>query len=351
MKVQSVILAAGICLAAAPGWAIDTVKTNKTTAPIQGRVTSVSPTEVVLEKGPAGGTTATIPVNEVVFIFFEDDPSSLREARQEVVKGLYEEALARLEKITVKENVRPEIGQDVEFYAAYCRAQLALAGGENLIVAGKSLRAFLDKNKESYHWFKAYELLGDLYVANGSFAAAEKAYDEVAKAPWVDYKMRAGVARGRALLAQEKAPEAAKAFDTVLATTTDSDLAETQKMAAQVGKARILAMEKKTDDALKLLQPIIQKVENDKSDADQLDLLAHAYATSAFAKRLAGRSEEARYDYLRVHLLYPQAPEPHAEALYNLGQLWEEFHKPERASEARKLLKEQYQHSSWAKKG
>jgi len=349
MKVRSVILAVGICLAAAPGWAIDTVKTNKVAIP--GRVTSVSPSEVVLEKGRAGGPTSQIPVNEVVFIVFEDDPSSLQKIRELVIDGNYEEALARLEKITVKESVRPEIGQDVEFYAAYCRAQLALAGGENLIVAGKSMRAFLDKNKDSYHWFKGYELLGDLYVANGSFSAAEKAYDEVAKAPWVDYKMRAGVAKGRALQAQEKTPEAAKAFDIVLATAADGDLAETQKMAAKVGKARLLVMEKKTDDALKLLQPIIEKVENEKADTDQLELLSHAYATSAFAKRMAGRSQEALYDFLRVHLLYPQAPEPHAEALYNLGQLWEEFHKPDRANEARKLLKEQYQHSSWAKKG
>jgi tetratricopeptide (TPR) repeat protein len=349
MKVRCVVFAVGICLAAAPGWAIDTVKTNKTS--LQGQVTSVSPSEVVLEKGRAGGPTTQIPVNEVVFIFFEDDPASLREARQEVVKGLYEEALARLEKITVKESVRPEIGQDVEFYAAYCRAQMALAGSENLIVAGKKLRTFLDKNKDSYHWFKGNETLGDLYVANGSFSAAEKAYDEVAKAPWADYKMRAGVAKGRALLAQEKTPEAAKAFDTVLATAAADELAETQKMAAKVGKARILALEKKTDDALKLLQPIIEKVENEKTDADQFDLLAHAYATSALAKRMAGRSQEALYDFLRVHLVYPQTPEPHAEALYNLGQLWEEFHKPDRALEARKLLKEQYQHSSWAKKG
>jgi len=129
----------------------------------------------------------------------------------------------------------------------------------------------------------------------------------------------------------------------------DSAAAKNLQQAANLGSARILAMQKKPDEAVKLVQPIIDKLEAAKSDADVSDLLGSAYATRAFAQRAAGRNKEALYDFLRVHLLYNGAPDPHAEALYNLGQLWDQFHSPDRAKKARQTLLEQYKNTPWAK--
>jgi outer membrane protein assembly factor BamD (BamD/ComL family) len=42
-------------------------------------------------------------------------------------------------------------------------------------------------------------------------------------------------------------------------------------------------------------------------------------------------------------------PESHAEALFNLTQLWDQLHRADRAAEARQTLEEQYKNSRWAK--
>jgi outer membrane protein assembly factor BamD (BamD/ComL family) len=51
-----------------------------------------------------------------------------------------------------------------------------------------------------------------------------------------------------------------------------------------------------------------------------------------------------------VDLVYSGSPESHAEALYNIGELWERAKNPERARETRKLLEESYPASGWTKK-
>jgi hypothetical protein len=50
-------------------------------------------------------------------------------------------------------------------------------------------------------------------------------------------------------------------------------------------------------------------------------------------------------------VLYFTVPEAHAEALFNLAELWDGVHKTERAVRCRGLLEERYRNSRWAKKG
>jgi tetratricopeptide (TPR) repeat protein len=277
----------------------------------------------------------------------------LKTARQHAFTGRYEDALAVLEKIPSGRNSRPEIEQEIAFYKAYCQSQLALqsqSDGDGIRDAAARMRDFLNKNKDSCHWYPGNELFGDLAVANGSLPAAEKAYGELAKAPWAEYKMRAQVALGRVYLAQDKTDEAAKAFDAALAQNDGSDAAKLHKQAAAIGKARILVVQKKPDEAIRQLQPIIAQLEPEAADSAQLDLLSYAYSALGYAKRTAGRSKDALYDFLRVHVMYGQVPDAHAESLYNLGQLWDEFHEADRALKARLLLQQQYKNSPWANK-
>jgi len=340
-----VTCAVGICLAAAPAsWALDSVRiANK--PPITGRVKSMSPLEVEVEQGAAGSTVKQVAVNEILTILYDDDPSALKTAKARLAENKLEEALTALDKVDADQIARREIVQDVEFYRAYCHAQLALGGTGEIKDAGKEMAAFVRKHEGSYHWLKANEIVGDLLVAIGQFNAAEPYYAKVAKAPWPDYQMRAGVAMGRALLAQNKTAEALKAFEAVLATPAEGDLAQAQYLAATLGRARVLAQDKKPDEAIKIAEGVIQK-----ADPEQASLLAHAYNTLGAAYRAAGRNKEALMAYLHVDVLYSRVPEAHAEALYNLVPLWNAAGKPDRATQARNVLEQQYKNSPWARK-
>jgi tetratricopeptide (TPR) repeat protein len=321
--------------------AIDTVKTTKTALP--GRVVSATPVTVELEQG-VNKPPKEIPVNQIQTIFYEREPPDLKTAKTHLLAGRYAEALAAIERIK-SDSSRSEIQQDIEFYRALCAAKLALAGGGKISEAGRLMKAFADANAKSYHYFEASEIVGDLLVAVHQYALAADYYDRLDKAPWPDYKMRAGVAAGRALLAQGKTAEAQTAFDKVIAIDAEGDLAQGQRTLARLGKARALIAAKKTDEAIKLVTDVLKT-----ADAEDVPLLAGAYNVLGTAQRQAGHTQEALLAFLHVDVLYASLPDAHAEALANLAELWEQVLKTERANRARKTLEEQYPDSPWVKK-
>ncbi len=342
MKMRWLVGVAVMSLAlAGVAQALDTVKTTK--APVPGRVVSVTAVTVELEQG-MNKPPREIPVNQIQTILYDREPPDLRAAKNHVLAGRYAEALAAIERIKTEGN-RPEIEQDIEFYRALCAAKLALAGGGKISEAGRLMKAFADANSKSYHYFEASEIVGDLLVAVHRYAMAAEYYDRLDKAPWPDYKMRAGVAAGRALLAQGKADEAQAAFDKVIAIDAEGELAQGQRTLARLGKARALLAAKKTEAAIKLATEVLKA-----TDAEDVPLLAQGYNVLGTAYRQAGRTEEALLAFLHVDVLYASLPDAHAEALANLAELWEQAHKTERANHARKVLEEQYPDSPWAKK-
>lgn len=332
---------------ASTAWAIDQIKTTSKEKPmLRGKIVSISPQMVDLEPTGAASAARQVPVNEIVSILFEDEPGPLMTAQKHILDGEYLEALTALEKVQAEEAKRREIAEEIEFCKAYCTAQMALAGNGNVVDAGKQMFAFLKNCPNSFHFFQATELMGNLLVANGAYDKAETFYATLAKAPWPDYKMRAGTAMGRALVAQNKLAEASKAFDDVLNSDASGDLAEVQRLAAKVGKARCMAASDKVDQAIKMLDDIIAK-----ADSENMELHALAYNALGTALRKAGKPKEALLAFLHVDLLYSGVPEAHAEALANLEQLFTEIHKPDHARRARAVLDERYKDSRWAKAG
>jgi tetratricopeptide (TPR) repeat protein len=338
------LAAAAAVLAAASAQAFDQIRTTKTT--LMGRVVSVTPVRVVIERG-AAGLTEDVPVNEIIMIVYDDEPSPLKStARSHFIGGRYEECLGVLEKLDTSTIQRPEIIAEVDYLTAYCQARIALGGGGDLAAARNAMAAFREKHPTSYHVVEAFEILGNLSVALQDYAKAEEWYATMAKAPWPDYQMRAQVARGRALLAQEKHKEAGAAFDQVLAMNVQGELADAQRMAANLGQARIMAATNRAADAIKAVNSIISR-----ATPEQTELLAHAYNTLGTAQRLAGQPKEAVMAFLHTDILYHSVPEAHAEALYNLERLWEQLAMTERAAECRALLDQRYRNSPWAKRG
>ena len=335
MKPRIILLAAAAWLSVGTlAWALDVVVTAD--GKISGKIAQITPTEITVDRG---GVSKTIAVNEIESVTFEDEPAALRNARYSCNNGHYDEALEAIDRVNADEVERPEIKQDIEYYRALAAAKAALPSGdgERIADAGKLVFGFVRSHGESFHHFDACELLGDLLIAAGKPGPAKEFYGRVAKAPWPDYQMRAGVAMGRALLGGGKADEALPVFQGVIDTEAQGDAADRQRMAAKLGKARCLTEGKQINEAVKLAQEILEK-----ADAEQSDLNAYAYNILGIAHRKAGRTKEALWAFLHVEVLYPSEASAHVEALQNLIPLWKELQKPERAAEAERVLKEQY---------
>lgn len=342
MKKYTILLALGAWLAASQfAAALDTVRRHKGT--VNGRITKVSPTEIEIE---ANQIPQTIPVNDIDAVLWDEEPSQVKAARQQIKEANYQSALQALEKVAVPQNAREQVKQDVEFYTAYCKAQMALGGQGEIKEAGTAMAMFVKNNPGSYHWLKANEVVGDLLSAMGVYDKSLEYYAPLAKAPWPDYKMRAGVATGRALLAQNQIEKAQQQFQAVLATKAEGDLATAQRQAAELGNARCLGALKKTDEAIKIIEAIIAK-----ADPEANDLLGQAYNALGTAYRAAGKNKEALMAFLHVDLIYYMHPDTHAEALFNLIALWKADNKPEREQKCLQTLEARYPNSRWKPKG
>lgn len=335
MKTRRVTLALAAWLtAASAALAIDTVKTT-TGGSVLGNVTKMTALEVTTD---VSGVQKTTPVNQVEVIYYDSEPTMLKTARSALEAGRYQDALDALAKIDPSDVSRAEIKQDAAYYKALAAARLAVAGGGNVKEAGSRLVEFVNAYPNSYHYFEACEVIGDLLVAAGNYANAETYYGYLAtKAPWPDYKMRSGVAVGRAKLAAGNPGEAMKAFEAVLDIEAQGEAADKYRLAATLGKARCLAEDKKADEAVKLIQGVI-----DRANPEDADLQAAAYNALGAALRKAGRAKDALLAFLHVDVLYFTAPGHHIEALQNLNELWLEVQKPDRAARAVQVLRDRY---------
>lgn len=334
------ILAAACILLAATACPADLVRTA--TAKYSGKVVHISPLEVTVAL-PI--TTEKIPANQIEVIEYDNEPTYLRIARSHIAAGRYEEAQTALQqKIQADTIGRAEIRQEVEFYKALVATQLALQGKMEVRQAGTLASEFLRTYPQSYRYFRANELVGDLLVAHGQFAKAREYYGRVAEAPWPESKMRAQVAIGRVFLEEGKPQEALKSFESVLAMKAEDPAARAQHLAATLGKARALAETGQTEQAIELANQIIAKAK-----ADDIELLARAYNVLGVALQRAARLREALFAFLHVETLYAAAGEPHAEALYHLVEVWRDLKRLDRAQETRQALKEQYPGTRWAK--
>jgi tetratricopeptide (TPR) repeat protein len=113
-----------------------------------------------------------------------------------------------------------------------------------------------------------------------------------------------------------------------------------------LGRARCLAQLGRAEDAITLVQSVIQQ-----ADPEDGDVLGRAYNTLGQAYlAVTGKEQDALIAFLTVDLVYNKAPENHAEALYHLVDLWEKGANPERSREARSTLETSYPGSRWTKK-
>ncbi len=313
---------------------------DKSGTPTRGTITAVSPTRITLQATAAALEFDTKDVQRVVF---EGEPNELRTGRDRALAGQYRDALEELRRIDPATIDNDVIRQDIDYYTAYALTRLAMEAGGDRKEAHTALLNFVRQNPNTYHFFPAAELLGDLSYAMGDFEGALRYYAALGRAPWPEYRMKASVLQARSQLAAEQYEQALAGFEQVLASGVNTPEALLQKQYATVGKAVSLAATGQAEEGLKMLQDLIAK-----GDPNDAELMGLAYNALGACHARAGETKQALLAYLHTDILYFSNSAAHAEALYHLSRLWAEVDQSDRAVRARSLLQSRYAGSRWA---
>ncbi|MFM9058822.1 MAG: tetratricopeptide repeat protein [Planctomycetaceae bacterium] len=346
---RAAALPAAVLLALLPGvaWsqAPDRVRlTDKTE--IIGEIVGLSPGDVEI-KDQRGDEPRKVPIDRIRDVLIGGEPEQVRTARSLLGRQDPAGALDELGKIEQGEldGASNNVLAEYAFVKAAATARKATATGVDLAGGEKALREFVQKNPRSHHFFPASEMLGDLLLRAGKFDDATAAYAALEKGPPA-FRVRATAAKANSLYVQKKYAEAEKAYEAAAKIDTDpkDEPSARQKREAQAGRARCLSRQGKPADAITAVQEVIRG-----ADPEDRELLARAYAVLGDACRAANKEQDAIIAFLTVDLVYNTLPESHAEALFNLVQLWQKADNPERSREAKQSLETSYPDSRWTK--
>ena len=111
--------------------------------------------------------------------------------------------------------------------------------------------------------------------------------------------MIARIGTGRLALAENKLDDAAAEYDSVVAMQPDGTVEESLRQEAVLGKARVLIIQKKFDEALKLLEEVI-----DKAPDFDVKVNAEAFLRQGDCLRELGNDTDALLSYLLVDVRF-----------------------------------------------
>ena len=312
-------------------------------APIRGVITSMTAAEITVTINTVDRKYA---VNEVERVALAEAPTGLKMALASIRGDQLEAAKVELDKIAVATIKNKYVKQEVLYSQAYCAAKMAQRGQYDISKAGPLLLNFVNGNTDSYHYYSAVELLGDLFVGIGNYKSAAENYGKLKAAPWPAYQLRGSVLQANALIGSEQYPQALTSYEAVLQVKPTTPEDRLQFTLAQVGKARCLAETGKSQDGITLLRKVLQ--DNDPKQNSRL--FGRAYNALGACYRKDNKPQDALLAYLHTDLLFYSDPSVHAEALYYLKKLWTSVKKADRANRARALLQQRYASSVWANK-
>lgn len=284
-----------------------------------------------------GRSDETIPAGEIVKILYQGEPSGLTQIREFALDTQYQSALDEIKKLDVGAIKRSEVVADAAFYNALSLSKLALAGRGSREAAFSAVRGFVSKHKDSWHFYEAAELLGDLSLAMNKPDEAKKFYGSLRSAPSTDTKAKAVFLAGKTALAKKDTSDAIAQFDKLLGVTASTPGMVRLQTLAKSQKAIALAQSGKAAEGLTLLDTLIAEL----SPTD-IDTAARIYNAQGVAFEASGDTDGAIEAYLHTHLMFSSTPDAHAEAMKRLVPLWTKVGKPDRAGEFRSQLKELY---------
>ena len=301
---------------------------------VTGTVTTTAKDGVQLKRN---SNLQPITAADIIKVLWEGDPGELTRAREFAIGGQHEKAIAELKKVNVSKLSRDGQQADFAFYQASSLAQLALAGNGSRAAAVAKVREFLGKNSDSFHFYTATQLLGDLALSLGKADEAIKYYGYLGRSRSVETKIRALYLIGTAKAASGDASAAIADFDRVVGAPASSSSALEIQTLAKAGKAAALAAAGDSEAGLAIIDDLI----NNLTPSD-VTTAAAIYNAAGANHEASGNVEPAIEAYLHTHLMYAADPQRHATALSRLIPLWDQVNRPERANEMRNRLKELY---------
>lgn len=337
------VLAATAMMSCGVAWGQDTVFKLDGTPQMSGKILDMNATEINFERK---GQAAKIPVQEIDYIQFSDEPNRMRQVREKIDGRQFEDAAKELAGLSW-EGLRPETVLDGLYYSAKVKAELALAGvkGHSLADAVRLLRKFQETGKSHYQYNRAMLLYGQLAVSANRLPLAIETFLGLTSVPDQMTAIQANWELGNAQLLDNKPADAAKSFKKA----TEFDLADPQsvrlKQTAKIMGHVAEAGSGSIDASVSAIQAIIA---NENPD----DVFLNAVAYNALGRLQFGANQmrDAELSYLHTELLFAANPQAHSEALFHLSKIWTDAGKTDRATEAREKLKGRYGGSYWAAK-
>jgi len=303
-----------------------------------GKIDSVS--KLAISFSDRTGSTK-VPAWEIDKIRVASEPPQLDDARSRVKSGSHDEAIELLGQI--KTGTNPLIDAEVDWYRALAKSEAALSGGTySAVDAGGEVAAFLKNHPNSHHFVPATDLLGRLAMANGKLEFAAKQFGVLTKSKWAEYVARGHFFSGEAFLRGKKFNEAKAAYNNIIALKANDDITQRYKQLAQCQVARVNAMTGDPAASIAKLEGIISQ-----ENPDNTELFAYAYNALGHCYLKQKNLAEAEEKFLFTDLLFDTDPIPHAEAVFQLANIWNTQKQTDLSSEARKTINSRYRNTWW----
>ncbi len=311
-------------------------------AAVTGKIVEKNRDRIVIE---VRGNRQNFPTNDLQRILFEGEPQNFSRTKDFTAQGQIEQAVEELKKVDASSLESDDMKLEYRFYRGYLAGVMALRGRGDPANALKLLVDWVKDDAQSHHFYSAAEMMGDLALAGGTYDQAAKYYGGLANAPFPELKLKGSFLQGKALLAQNSTADAKNKFASVIEAKLSDPLSLKYQKLARVALIRCDAAEGKTDQAIADLEKLV-----DEGDSTDSELYAELFNTLGLMFQKAGRNDEAELSYLKTELLYPMQADSHAEALYQLAQIWTKTGNPQRAADAKQKLGKLYPTSPWTKK-
>ncbi len=324
--------------------AVEKITRKSDAKALNGDVTAVTKDKITVKDGV--GKVTEVPSNDIVDIEWGTEPEDMKLGRGPEKARKFTDALTSYNKALKDTKAKGNVLAELEFAIARTTAKQAMSEDPSKADdAVKKLEAFVKARADSYRFYEAIFMLGDLLNAKKDYAGAETQYQKLNAAPFPDYKMAAKNASARASLANNDHAGALTKFEEVAAMKGESPAEAFRRNEAMTGKASVLVAQQKYDDAMKVIDSIIEA-----SSTEEGPVMADAYNLQGDCLQAQDKVKEAILAYLHVPLLFEKEKSANAKALYNLAQLWPKVDQPDRAEQAKRALLDDHADTEWAKK-
>lgn len=324
--------------------AVDIITKKSDGKKVSGTILSMFKTDLTIKKLQG---EETIPANDIAAIEWEGGGPELKLGYVEENGGRYETALQRFLKAkSDSKSTNANLQGEYEYNIARVTAKMALVEPDKRHQAIQKLQAAEKSHPDHFRYYESILLLSQLQLLEKDFEGVRTTLNILKKAPWPEYKLAASIVEARALMNEDKIDEAIALFESAEKSADDSPASQSRKYEAILGHARALLARTKYEEALKILDTILDK----RGPVDDNAVEAEAYMLQGQALRGLGRNKEAALAYLHVDILFPREATFHAESLYQLSVLWKLVQNPDRSAEASGKLVQLYPNSEWRKK-